>query len=150
MVKVKVNQIIPTATAIINAFAAHVEKSSDTEPRGVIEQADTLLASLFELRDNFHNKINTFGPKEPHKFLGGHEWSIRQRCFGDGYDSNNCGRWFLKVSTLYNITLMAEINLARSAPILPTRRDVASIKEHSWVTFPWNISALCSRTGRKC
>jgi hypothetical protein len=97
----RLNQIIPTATSIINKFAAQADESGDTELRGVVEQADMLLATLFQLRHEFQEKINTFGPEEPQKFLGGHEWTIRRRCFGDGNDPNDCGRWFLKVSPFY-------------------------------------------------
>jgi hypothetical protein len=110
MVKITVNQIIPAAKAAIDAYA---EKARDNSPelRHNLEQAHRLVATLHQRHDDFHRKIERFGPEKPNKFAGGHEWNIRQRCFGDGLDPHNCGRWFVKVSASHNIALAAEIDL---------------------------------------
>jgi hypothetical protein len=115
MVAVAVNKIIPTAGSIIAAFAAHGEKTDQVEElRDDIDRADTALAHLCQLHDDFHDKIERFGPEIPSKYLNGHEFSIRNRCFGDGRDPDNCGRWFVKVSALrllYNVVLATDIDV---------------------------------------
>jgi hypothetical protein len=95
-----VNKIIPAAEDLIAAFSAHVENTGQIELRNDIERADAALAYLCKLHDDFHDKIERFGPKKPAKFLDGHELWIRNRCFGDGQDPNHCGRWFVKVMHL--------------------------------------------------
>jgi hypothetical protein len=114
MVVVAVNKIIPTAGDIIAAFAAHVEKTDQGEElRDDIDRADMALAHLCQLHDNFCDKIERFGPEIPSKYLNGHEFSVRNRCLGDGRDPDNCGRWFVKVSALrllHDVVLATDID----------------------------------------
>jgi hypothetical protein len=111
---ISVNNIIPTAENVIAAFSANVVNTGQIELQTDVTRANTTLASLCKLHDDFHYKIERFGPEKPPKFLDGHEFSIRNRCFGDGRDPNHCGRWFVKVSVLglfYNIVLAADIDV---------------------------------------
>jgi len=107
---VRVNEIIPTARKLIHAFSERVD-DTQTELRDNVVRADAALVRIYELHEDFHDKIARFGPEEPAKNLGGHNWLIRQRSFGDGNNPNNCSRWFLKVSPLYKTTLAADIDL---------------------------------------
>jgi hypothetical protein len=110
MGKININEIIPSARHLINSFIENLDPTLTHLPDNVV-QADAFLARLHALHEEFHGKVERFGPPAPHKFLGGHEWSIQQRCFGDGVNPENCGRWFIKVSALHYITLSAGIDL---------------------------------------
>jgi hypothetical protein len=99
MVNVNVNNFIATAEKTISAFSANSDKD-DEELECCLVVVQGYLAYLHELHKDFHNKIEQFGPEIPAKYLDGHELTIRNRCFGDGRDPNNCGRWFVKVSIL--------------------------------------------------
>lgn len=109
MVKIPVNKIADAAKVSIDVYA---EKARDNpELQDNLERAHHLLENLNQKHRDFHKKIDTFGPNKPLKFLDGHEWNIRQRCFGDGSDPNNCSRWFIKVSAFRTIALAGEIDL---------------------------------------
>jgi hypothetical protein len=99
MVNVTVNSIIVTAENAISTFSASSD-NDNKELGSCLARARGHLAYLRELHNDFHNKIEQFGPKIPAKHLDGHELTIRNRCFGDGRDPKDCGRWFVKVSTL--------------------------------------------------
>jgi hypothetical protein len=97
LIMVNVNSMIVAAEKAINAFSAKSDKG--TKEESSLVRAQGHLTYLHELLDEFHKKIEQFGPKIPDKYLDGHELAIRNRCFGDGRDPNDCGRWFVKVST---------------------------------------------------
>jgi hypothetical protein len=105
-----INEIIPRARHLINSFIENLDPTPTYLPDNVV-LADAALTRLQVLFENFHNKIETFGPPPPRIFLGGHLWLIQLRCFGDGVNPKNCGRWFIKVSALHCITLAADIDL---------------------------------------
>lgn len=127
MGKIGINQILPIAGHLINSFIENLDPTLTHLPDNVV-QADAVFARLNALYEDFHGKVERFGPPAPHKFLGGHEWSIQQRCFGDGANARNCGRWFTKVSVLHCIALAADIDLERSVGILTTNGEHASRK----------------------
>jgi hypothetical protein len=99
LIMVNVNSIIVAAEKTINTFSAKSDKSNKVLQSGIV-RAEGHLAYLRELLSDFHDKIEEFGPEKPAKYLDGHEFTIRNRCFGDGRDPNDCGRWYVKVSTL--------------------------------------------------
>ena len=64
LIMVNVNSMIPAADKAINAFSANfVEGDKELESNLVWAQA--YLAYLHELHNDFHDKIERFGPKIP-------------------------------------------------------------------------------------
>jgi hypothetical protein len=96
---VNVNNMIAAADKAINAFSANFVKG-DKELESALVRAQAHLVHLRELHNDFRNKIEQLGPKIPARYFEGHELTVRNRCFGDGRDPNDCGRWFVMVSTL--------------------------------------------------
>jgi len=109
MARISVNEIIPSARSLINSFIENMDDTMTMLPDHVRE-AGTALDRLGVLFEDFHKKIEKFGALRPPIYWDGHLWVIQLRCFGDG-DPNNCGRWFMKVSVLYCVTLAADIDL---------------------------------------
>jgi hypothetical protein len=111
MSKINVNEIVPSARHLINSFISNLDPTFDHLPDNVME-ANAALARLEILFEDFHNKIEKYGaPPTGRIFVDGHLWLIQLRCFGDGVNPKNCGRWFIKVSVLYCVTLAADVDL---------------------------------------
>jgi hypothetical protein len=111
MSKLSVNEIIPSARHLIKSFISNLDLTFEHLPDNVME-ANAALTRLEVLFENFHNKIERYGaPPLGRTFLDGHLWLIQLRCFGDRVNPKNCGRWFIKVSVLYCVTLAANVDL---------------------------------------
>jgi hypothetical protein len=102
MATLSVKKIVENAVKIVVDFTTSVANAGQEELlAGEVEHADSALGRIYQLQDDFHKKIERFGAKMPPQYLDGHDFSVRNRCLGDGRDPKDCGRWFVKVGASY-------------------------------------------------
>ena len=81
-----VNQLIPASEDAIHTFEAKLDRDGNVLRKENLPLAYSLLEELIAIHEEFHVKVEAFGPKKLLKFEDDHEYTVQQRCYGDGAD----------------------------------------------------------------
>ena len=108
-----VNELIPACERTISTFEAKIGHDNDAIQREILSMARSILGALAEAHTDFHVKVETSGPPKLAKYDDGHEYTVQQRCYGDGRDVANCGRLFVKVGWFWRNSCIANQALAK-------------------------------------
>ena len=92
-----VNDLIPACEKAISSCEAKIKRVGDFVMKETLPLAHSLLEELIRMHEEFHQKVDAFGPRKLYKWEDGHEYTVQQRCYGDGVDPANCSRLFVKV-----------------------------------------------------
>src|SRR5215471_15819633 len=85
-----VNDLIPACETAIRAFEMKLKCEGNSLLKETLPVAHSLLQELIRVHEEFHVKVEEYGPPKLPKYDDGHEYTVQQRCYGDG-------RLFIKV-----------------------------------------------------